>query len=109
MTENQLGPDGLRHSLTYQPALDGVRALAVGLVLLYHAGIPGFHGGFLGVDVFFGLSGFLITTLLLKEFNDTATIRPVHFWIRRFKRLMPALLAVVLVSTLLGAAFYPTG
>ena len=108
-TEIQLGPDGLRHSLTYQPALDGVRALAVGLVLLYHGGIPGFHGGFLGVDVFFGLSGFLITTLLLKEFNDSATIRPVHFWIRRFKRLMPALLAVVLASTILGAALYPTG
>ena len=108
-TENQLGPDGLRHSLTYQPALDGVRALAVGLVLFYHAGIPGFHGGFLGVDVFFGLSGFLITTLLLKEFNDTTTIRPVHFWIRRFKRLMPALVAMVLASTILAAALYPTG
>ena len=107
--ENQLGPDGLGHSLTYQPALDGVRALAVGLVLFYHAGVPGFHGGFLGVDIFFGLSGFLITTLLLNEFNETSSIRLGQFWIRRFKRLMPALLAMVLVSTILGATSYPMG
>ncbi|OBI81979.1 acyltransferase family protein [Mycobacterium sp. E740] len=78
------------------PALDGIRAIAVALVLADHGGIPGVHGGFLGVDVFFVLSGFLITSLLLDEHARTGRIRLRDFWIRRARRLLPALLVVVL-------------
>ncbi|MGV0793678.1 acyltransferase family protein [Mycolicibacterium sp. XJ1819] len=78
------------------PALDGIRAVAVALVLADHGGIPGVSGGFLGVDVFFVLSGFLITSLLLDEYRRTARIRLTDFWIRRARRLLPALLVMVL-------------
>ncbi|WP_156426814.1 acyltransferase family protein [Mycobacterium sp. IS-3022] len=78
------------------PALDGIRAVAVALVLADHGGIPGVSGGFLGVDVFFVLSGFLITSLLLDEHARTGRIRLRDFWIRRARRLLPALLVMVL-------------
>ena len=77
-------------------ALDGVRALAVALVLADHGGIPGLSGGFLGVDVFFVLSGFLITSLLLDEIGRTGRIGLKDFWIRRARRLLPALIVMVL-------------
>jgi peptidoglycan/LPS O-acetylase OafA/YrhL len=76
--------------------LDGIRAVAVALVLADHGGIPGMSGGFLGVDVFFVLSGFLITSLLLDELGRTGRIGLRDFWIRRARRLLPALLATVL-------------
>ncbi len=78
------------------PALDGIRAVAVGLVLAEHGGVPGVSGGFLGVDVFFVLSGFLITSLLLDELGRSGRIALVDFWIRRARRLLPALIAMVL-------------
>jgi len=78
------------------PALDGIRAVAVALVLADHGGIPGMSGGFLGVDVFFVLSGFLITSLLLDEHRNTGRIGLSGFWIRRARRLLPALLLMVL-------------
>ncbi|WP_120314080.1 acyltransferase family protein [Mycolicibacterium elephantis] len=78
------------------PALDGLRAVAVALVLADHGGVPGVTGGFLGVDVFFVLSGFLITSLLLDEHVRTGRIGLTDFWIRRARRLLPALLVVVL-------------
>jgi peptidoglycan/LPS O-acetylase OafA/YrhL len=79
----------------YQPALDGVRALAVGAVLVFH-GMPALlPGGFLGVDAFFVLSGFLITALLLAERERTGRIRLGAFWLRRARRLLPALLLVI--------------
>ena len=77
-------------------ALDGVRAIAVALVLADHGGIPGMSGGFLGVDVFFVLSGFLITSLLLDEVGRTGRIGLKGFWIRRARRLLPALIVMVL-------------
>lgn len=76
--------------LGHVPALDGVRAVAVGAVLLFHAGIVGVEGGFLGVSVFFTLSGFLITSLLLREWARTDRIALGSFWSRRFRRLLPA-------------------
>ena len=90
-------PDAPRRGegLGYLPSLDGIRALAVLGVILYHAGIGWLPAGFLGVDTFFVLSGFLITTLLLQEVRHTATIRLVSFWARRARRLLPALLAMV--------------
>jgi peptidoglycan/LPS O-acetylase OafA/YrhL len=78
------------------PALDGLRAIAVALVLTDHGGIPGMDGGFLGVDVFFVLSGFLITSLLLDELGRTGRIDLTGFWIRRARRLLPALVLMVL-------------
>ena len=79
----------------YQPALDGVRALAVTAVLVFHAGVAALPGGFLGVDAFFVLSGFLITSLLLGEYRRDGRIRLGGFWLRRARRLLPALLLLV--------------
>ncbi|WP_137148421.1 acyltransferase family protein [Mycolicibacterium sp. CR10] len=87
------------------PALDGVRAIAVALVLADHGGIPGLSGGFLGVDVFFVLSGFLITSLLLDEIGRTGRIGLKEFWIRRARRLLPALLLMVLAVVALRELF----
>ena len=70
--------------------------IAVALVLGEHGGIPGMGGGFLGVDVFFVLSGFLITSLLLDELGRTGRIELAGFWIRRARRLLPALVLMVL-------------
>ncbi|WP_102145807.1 acyltransferase family protein [Mycobacterium hubeiense] len=78
------------------PALDGIRAIAVALVLAGHGGVPGLSGGFIGVDIFFVLSGFLITSLLLDELGRTGRIGLTAFWIRRARRLLPALLVMVL-------------
>jgi peptidoglycan/LPS O-acetylase OafA/YrhL len=84
--------------LAYNPALDGVRAVAVVAVLLFHGGWT--SGGFLGVDVFFVLSGFLITSLLVTELDRRGRIDLRSFWARRARRLLPAL-ALVLVAVLL--------
>ena len=84
--------------IAYQPALDGVRALAVAAVLLFHGEIAGFGGGYLGVSVFFTLSGFLITSLLAAEVDQRGTIALGAFYARRARRLLPAsVLLVVLV------------
>ena len=78
--------------MRFNPAFDGLRALAVTLVLGFHAFVPRFSGGYLGVDVFFVLSGFLISTLLLSELDATGSIRVRRFYARRLIRLTPALL-----------------
>lgn len=81
----------------YIRGLDGLRALAVGAVILYHV-FPGvFRGGFLGVDVFFVISGFLITTLLIREDRKNNFIDLKGFWVRRARRLIPALATLILV------------
>jgi peptidoglycan/LPS O-acetylase OafA/YrhL len=108
----------------WRPDIEGLRAVAVVLVLLYHAGLPTLSGGFVGVDVFFVLSGYLITTLLVKELLTTGSIDLPGFYARRAKRLLPAaglLLGAVAVLTyallpktrwpdvgqdLVGSAFY---
>ncbi|MEV4641390.1 acyltransferase family protein [Actinoplanes sp. NPDC049548] len=89
-------------SFGYSRALDGIRALAVAAVLLFHAGAAGVAGGFLGVDTFFVLSGFLITSLLLGERQRTGRIKLTDFWVRRARRLLPALLAVLLATVITG-------
>jgi peptidoglycan/LPS O-acetylase OafA/YrhL len=89
------------HGFSYQPALDGIRALAVAAVLAYHANMPWARGGFLGVDAFFVLSGFLITSLLVGEWRRSGKIGLLAFWTRRARRLLPALFLM-----LLGVAFY---
>ncbi|MGD0880259.1 MAG: acyltransferase family protein [Acidimicrobiales bacterium] len=89
------------------PALDGIRAVAVMGVMLYHGGAPLASGGFLGVNMFFVLSGFLITSLLMGEWARRLTIRLGQFWTRRARRLLPALL-VMLVGVAVYARFFAT-
>jgi peptidoglycan/LPS O-acetylase OafA/YrhL len=86
--------------LSYRPDIDGLRAIAVAIVVAFHAGLPGVGGGFVGVDVFFVISGYLITGLLLEELRETGSISLSRFYARRVRRLLPAF-ALVLVSTLL--------
>jgi len=88
--------------LEHVPALDGVRGLAVLAVLAFHGGMSWARGGFLGVDAFFVLSGFLITSLLLAEWAGTGRLALGRFWGRRARRLLPALLLVIVV-VMLGA------
>jgi len=78
--------------LSYITGLDGIRAVAVMAVLFYHADLPWALGGFLGVETFFVLSGFLISLLLLAEWQSTNEIDLQHFWLRRARRLLPATL-----------------
>ncbi len=90
-------------ALPHLAGLDGLRAVAVIAVVLYHADVPGISGGFLGVDVFFVLSGFLITSLLLVELDRTGGISFRRFYARRARRLLPALIAVLVVTAALVA------
>jgi len=99
--EGPLAPGRETGGLKRFSALDGIRAFAVLAVLLYHAGISWMGGGLLGVDVFFVLSGFLITSLLCRELVRTSTVRLGRFWAQRARRLLPAL-----VITVLGVAVY---
>lgn len=85
------------------PGIDGLRAVAILSVVLFHAGVPGLPGGYVGVDVFFVISGFLITRLLVSEVIQTGTIDILNFYARRVRRLLPAL-AVVLVVTIAAGA-----
>lgn len=78
--------------------LDGIRGIAVLAVVIYHADLGIMPGGFLGVDIFFVLSGFLITTILLNEIRDTGKIVRADFYIRRIRRLMPALFIMLIFS-----------
>src|SRR4051794_31810989 len=101
-------PPAGHHRLGYVPALDGLRGLAVIAVLLFHGGVTWARGGFLGVDMFFVLSGFLITSLLLDERRKTGTVALSKFWARRARRLLPALLAL-LAAMAAYAMWGPTG
>jgi peptidoglycan/LPS O-acetylase OafA/YrhL len=85
--------------LGYAPGMDGLRAVAVLAVIVFHAGATWLPGGFLGVDVFFVISGFLITSLLVSEHRETGRVAFRAFWSRRAKRLLPALLLLLAVIT----------
>jgi peptidoglycan/LPS O-acetylase OafA/YrhL len=93
---------------TFRPDIEGLRAVAVLLVLVYHAKFPLFGGGFIGVDVFFVLSGFLITSLLLRELSSTGTVSLANFWARRARRLLPAS-GLVILATLIASRFMLDG
>ncbi len=81
----------------YRPEIDGLRALAVLPVILYHAGIEIFKGGFVGVDIFFVISGYLITTIILKDIEKN-NFRLTYFYQRRARRILPALITVIALS-----------
>ena len=87
------------------PGLDGVRGLAVIAVLLYHFWPTLFPGGFMGVDMFFVLSGYLITFLLVREYRKTGRISLKQFWLRRARRILPAALVVIAICTALVSLF----
>src|SRR6516225_4039126 len=82
-------------SIQFRPDIEGLRAIAVLLVVVRHTGLSFLQGGFVGVDVFFVLSGYLITSLLTKELNSSGTINLPRFYARRVRRLLPALSLVV--------------
>ncbi|HEV2900336.1 MAG TPA: acyltransferase family protein [Pseudaminobacter sp.] len=84
----------------YRPEIDGLRAIAVLIVMFFHFGVPGFSGGFVGVDVFFVISGYLITRLIYREIAATGEFRFFDFYVRRMRRLFPALACVLVVSSL---------
>ncbi len=89
------------------PGLDGLRALAVLAVIAFHEQLTAFPGGFLGVDVFFVLSGYLITDLLVAQWNRHGGLRLGSFWARRARRLLPALATMLVVVTAATAVIEP--
>jgi peptidoglycan/LPS O-acetylase OafA/YrhL len=95
----QPGPHRRLERPKFRPDIEGLRGVAILLVVAYHAGVPGFGGGYVGVDVFFVLSGYLITWLLVREAEAQGSIDLAEFYARRARRLFPAL-AVALFATL---------
>src|SRR4051794_1358599 len=91
----------------FRPDLEGLRGVAILLVLLFHAGIPGIAGGFVGVDVFFVLSGFLITGLLIRERERTGRVSLSSFYARRARRILPAALVVTVATLAFATAVLP--
>jgi peptidoglycan/LPS O-acetylase OafA/YrhL len=89
--------------LEFRPDVEGLRALAITLVVLSHSGLPFFRSGFIGVDVFFVLSGYLITSLLIKEIELTGRLNLVRFYARRARRLLPAAMLLIVVVCLVEA------
>lgn len=94
-------------SKDFRTDIQGLRAVAVGTVLLYHAGASSIPGGFVGVDVFFVISGFLITGLLIKEIENSGKVSLANFYSRRAKRILPAATIVLLATAVLTLAVLP--
>ena len=105
MSARHPGIDGkpLMPALRYRPEIDGCRAIAILLVVGYHVGLPWLPGGFVGVDLFFVISGYLITSLLLAEQHDAGRIDVAAFYARRARRLLPALIAMIVTMLALGS------
>src|SRR3954468_12395134 len=97
----------LRPRVTFRPDLEGLRAVAVVLVVAFHAGLGLLPGGFVGVDVFFVISGFLITSLLVDEVRATGTICLTDFYARRARRILPVACLVLVVTAMAGAVVLP--
>ncbi|TIS93879.1 MAG: acyltransferase, partial [Mesorhizobium sp.] len=91
-------PEGAVKS-DYRPDIDGLRAIAVVAVILFHFDVPGFRGGFVGVDIFFVISGYLITRLLVAEGGELSLI---EFYARRMRRILPAMLVTICFSLIAG-------
>lgn len=93
-------------SMPYRPSIDGLRAVAVLAVMLFHAEVPGFAGGFVGVDVFFVISGYLITSIILKQ-QATGSFSLLGFYERRARRILPALFLVMAVTIIAAGLIVP--
>lgn len=100
--EPQLGSVGPGRQRHFRPDIEGLRGLAVAVVVLYHAGIGGFSGGYVGVDVFYVISGFVITGLLLRQVGRYGRPRFIEFYARRARRILPAAGLVVLVAVVVS-------
>ncbi|MFQ3726562.1 acyltransferase family protein [Staphylococcus equorum] len=107
MKNNLNQRNGIQQHTRYMPGLDGLRAISVIGIIIYHLNKQWLSGGFIGVDTFFVISGYLITSLLLKEYEETGIINLKQFWLRRVKRLIPAVFVLVLVVTLATLIFKP--
>jgi len=92
-------------NIKYRPEIDGLRAVAVMPVILFHAGFPGFSGGYVGVDIFFVISGYLITLILLSDNENKKVFRLVDFYERRARRILPAFFFVLFLTTV-AVMFY---
>ncbi len=103
MTASATQADRGEERFSYKPALDGLRAVAVLSVMAFHFGASWAPGGFLGVDMFFVLSGYLITSLLVVEWDRTSTVQFAAFWARRARRLLPALFLVLIAISIWAA------
>jgi peptidoglycan/LPS O-acetylase OafA/YrhL len=91
---------------SYRTDIEGLRGIAILMVVLYHAGVPGFSGGYVGVDVFFVLSGYLITGLIAEEIRETGSLKLTAFYARRARRLLPALSFMLAGTALLSYFAY---
>ena len=91
-------------NINYRPEIDGLRALAVSAVIIFHAGVEQLSGGFIGVDIFYVISGFLITKIIFASLENAAFSFSL-FYIRRMKRLLPAAYFMVLATVILGSFF----
>jgi peptidoglycan/LPS O-acetylase OafA/YrhL len=109
MSATDEGSGAPHRRLAYMPALDGVRAFAVVAVMMYHGGLSITTGGFMGVDSFFVLSGFLITSLLVSEWRESLTVKLSAFWARRARRLLPALLLMLVFVAILASVIVAKG
>ena len=107
VSSDRVGTSHGQKSAGFRTDIQGLRTVAVGLVLVFHAGAPFLPGGFVGVDVFFVISGFLITGILLKEVERRKSISLLDFYARRVKRILPAASAVVIIVGGLTAAILP--
>lgn len=90
-------------TIAYEPHIDGIRAIAVIAVVLYHCELAIVSGGFVGVDIFFVISGYLVTKILVREHNSTGRLDLTRFYARRMKRLFPAAFLMMAIVLLLGA------
>lgn len=99
--------EAARHGQRFD-ALDGIRTIAVALVILFHVSAPRMAAGFLGVDIFFVLSGFLITAGLVRQIEEKGKISLVDFWSRRIKRLLPASLLLISLILVWSHLWVPT-
>ena len=97
-----------KRKLSFRADIEGLRGIAVLLVLLFHASIPGFNGGFVGVDIFFVISGYLITGMLFREYETTGKISLRNFYARRVRRLLPASALVLVVTLIASILFLPS-
>src|SRR4029077_9164976 len=91
----------------FRPDVEGLRAIAVSLVVLYHSGVPFVTGGYVGVDIFFVISGFLITRLLLAEYEARDTVSIPKFYARRVRRILPA--ATLMLVAVVAASYHWLG
>ena len=96
--------------ITYRPEIDGLRSISVFAVIFYHAKFilfdhSFFKGGFIGVDIFFVISGYLITTLILKEIYETNRFSFKNFYERRIRRILPVLLFIMIITLIVGYFF----